>query len=252
MIESAKIRADRPEALGREAPDYDPLSLILDGIRLTGATCFSLEHRGSWACRTPPPEERPRSRRYTQQRTVLFHLVTAGSGHCEAFGETLPLAADDLLIFPFGDVHVLRSGQNSVEPVPVFGALPAEPWPPTPRFALGEGETTLRFICGVLSFEGLAFNPLFASLPRVLHIRHDQADRSGWLSSSLGLIRHEFEAPEAGGFSMSKRLAEVLFVALMRQQMAMSPEERRGWLAAIADPRVGRALAHIHTAPTEL
>lgn len=251
MIEAAKSLADRPGTAGCAAPGYDPLTLILDGIRLGGATCFSLEHRGSWACQTPPPDEHPRSLRFAQQQVVLFHLVTSGAGTCEAMGESFQIAENDLLIFPFGDPHILRSGDQAVDAVRVLHALPPAPWPLTPRFALGEGAMTLRFICGVLYFEGLAFNPLFESLPRVLRLRHDAADRTGWLSSSLDLIRREFEEPEAGGFSMSKRLAEILFIALMRQEMAKAPGDRTGWLAAIADPRVGRALAHLHTAPAE-
>ena len=256
MIEAAKGGADRPGPAGRagardDPPDYDPLTLILDGIRLGSATCFSLEHRGSWACRTPPPEEHPSLGGFSEQRVVLFHLVTSGSGTCEASGDSFEMAENDLLIFPFGDPHVLRSGKDPVEAVRVLHALPPAPWPPTPRFALGEGAMTLRFICGILYFEGLAFNPLFDALPRVLHLRSGTAERAGWLDSSLEMIRREFEEPEAGGFSMSKRLAEVLFVALMRQQMAKAPGDRSGWLAAIADPRVGRALAHLHTAPAE-
>ena len=251
MTATAKSLADRPKMPPPAPADYDPLSLILDGIRLGAALCFSLEHRGSWACQTPLPDEHPQMGGFARQRVVLFHLVTTGSEICEASGHTVPLAENDLLIFPFGDGHVLRSGERAVDPVPVLHALPPGPWPPTPRFALGKGAVTLRFICGVLHFEGLAFNPLFDSLPRVLHLRHDMADRSGWLSSSLDLIRREFEEPDPGGLSMSKRLAEILFLSLMRQQMASAPEDRRGWLAAIADPRVGRALAHLHTAPAE-
>jgi AraC-like DNA-binding protein len=240
---------DRPTMAARFAADYDPLSLILDGIRLGGATCFSLQCKGSWACQTPAPHEHPNAKIFENQQAVLFHVISKGSGRCLAFGSDIPVSVGDLLIFPFGDPHVLSGGDQLVEPVHVLQALPSFPWPPTPRFSLGKGEDTLRFICGVLYFEGLAFNPLFADLPRVIHIRPEQQKGSQWLSSSLQMIVSEFEEPDAGGISMSKRLAEVLFVSLLRRLLSDAPQDRTGWLAALSDPRVGEALAHIHQDP---
>ena len=179
---------------------------------------------------------------------MLFHIIAQGAGTCFAFDREMPIAAGDLIIFPFGDEHVLAGGEP-VEPVHVMAALPDFPWPPTPRFTLGNGAETLGFICGVLYFEGLAFNPLFGSLPRVIHIPSARQNRSDWLSSSIDLIVREFDQPVPGGINMSKRLAEVLFVALLRRLLVEAADHKSGWLAAVADRRVGRALAYIHTDP---
>ena len=222
MIETTDVMTDRPKSASPDPPDYDPVSLVLDGIRLSGATCFSLSYRGSWACKTPTPHEHPPTHQFERQQAVLFHIIAQGAGTCFAFDREMPIAAGDLIIFPFGDEHVLAGGEP-VEPVHVMAALPDFPWPPTPRFTLGNGAETLGLICGVLYFEGLGFNPLFGSLPRVIHIPSARQNRSDWLSSSIDLIVREFDQPVPGGINMSKRLAEVLFVALLRRLLLKLP-----------------------------
>jgi AraC-like DNA-binding protein len=45
------------------------------------------------------------------------------------------------------------------------------------------------------------------------------------------------------------RLSELMFVEAMRRYVSTLPEERRGWLAALSDDLVGRALAALHARP---
>ena len=45
------------------------------------------------------------------------------------------------------------------------------------------------------------------------------------------------------------RLAEVLFAEALRRYVLKLPPQRSGWLAGVADPGVGRALAQLHQRP---
>ena len=48
---------------------------------------------------------------------------------------------------------------------------------------------------------------------------------------------------------MRLRLAELLFVEVVRRHLAALPAEQTGWLAGLRDPVVGRALALLHERP---
>jgi transcriptional regulator GlxA family with amidase domain len=55
--------------------------------------------------------------------------------------------------------------------------------------------------------------------------------------------------PQPGGGSVLERLTEVAFLELLRRQFQTTPAAPTGWLAAIADPAVGRCLALLHREP---
>ena len=59
-----------------------------------------------------------------------------------------------------------------------------------------------------------------------------------------------FEVDEAeDGVQGLAKLSELMFVDALRRYVQALPPERRGWLAGVRDPQVGRALALIHGDP---
>jgi AraC-like DNA-binding protein len=57
------------------------------------------------------------------------------------------------------------------------------------------------------------------------------------------------DAAKPGSQMMLGRLMEALFVEMLRRHVARLPRESTGWLAALNDPVVGRALKLVHAAP---
>jgi AraC-like DNA-binding protein len=49
-----------------------------------------------------------------------------------------------------------------------------------------------------------------------------------------------------GSEIVANRLAEVLFIQVLRAHIASGPERNKGWLRAIFDPQMGTALSAIH------
>jgi len=49
-----------------------------------------------------------------------------------------------------------------------------------------------------------------------------------------------------GSEIVANRLAEVLFIQILRAHIASGPERNKGWLRAIFDPQMGTALSAIH------
>src|SRR5258708_19701695 len=57
----------------------------------------------------------------------------------------------------------------------------------------------------------------------------------------------KFRAEQAQGSEVvASRLAEVLFIQVLRAHIASGPERNKGWLRAIFDPQMGAALSAIH------
>jgi AraC-like DNA-binding protein len=66
----------------------------------------------------------------------------------------------------------------------------------------------------------------------------------------LEYVLHESESePQPGGYTMQTRLVELMFVDVVRRHIAALPADQRGWLAALRDPYVGRAVGELHADP---
>ena len=54
-----------------------------------------------------------------------------------------------------------------------------------------------------------------------------------------------------GSTTVIAKLSELLFVEAVSQYVAGLPEDRRGWLAGLRDPQIGRALSLLHANPAK-
>jgi AraC-like DNA-binding protein len=72
---------------------------------------------------------------------------------------------------------------------------------------------------------------------------------SGWLPSFARQVVEESRARRAGAESVLTRLAELMFVEVIRRHIETLPPDRQGWLAGLRDEIVGRALGLLHGAP---
>jgi AraC-like DNA-binding protein len=59
-------------------------------------------------------------------------------------------------------------------------------------------------------------------------------------------LASEMAEQAPGSEVVATRLAEVLFIQLLRTHIASRPERDKGWLRAIFDPQIGTALSAIH------
>jgi AraC-like DNA-binding protein len=111
----------------------------------------------------------------------------------------------------------------------------------------GGGPERAKVICGFLGCDARPFNPLLATLPRVLHLRGGTTD--GRLEHLVQLALAESVEPSAGSECVLARVSELLFVEAVRRYLSMLPSQEVGWLAGLRDEGVGRALAALHHRP---
>jgi AraC-like DNA-binding protein len=155
------------------------------------------------------------------------------------------LAAGDVVAFPFGTGHQLGAGSGGRTILPTRD-LPPKPWREIPQLRYGTGPRRVRLLCGYLQCDAVSFRPLRDALPNLLHVRTRD---STWLRAAVAQIVAEVDHPRAGGLSVLERLTEILFIELLRARINAAEAGATGWLAALADPALGRCLARIHDAP---
>lgn len=100
-------------------------------------------------------------------------------------------------------------------------------------------------IGGSIAFPDQIGEFLIDMLPVFLHVGRE-ASASGAISAVLDLISKEFLRNAMGADIVASRLADVLVVEALRTLSDDEERSRTGWLGAISDPRLGRALHAIH------
>jgi len=232
-----------PQAPGVTALIEEALRLV----HLSSAVFLRGEFTAPWAFKSLGPQEYAAALCPGAEQLVLFHIVL--EGHCrvrlETGEETFP-SAGEAVVLPYSDRHVMGHPGDAA-PVPVAQLLPPPPWTTMPLMRHGGGGSPTRILCGYLHCEDLLFHPLLRALPPLIHVQPATAPAAEWLRASA-----RYALAEAGkGGGSSARLPELLLVDCLRQYIERLPATRTGWLAALRDPVVGRALSLLHEAPAE-
>ena len=112
----------------------------------------------------------------------------------------------------------------------------------------GDGRRTV-LACGGVRFEDPAAHPLVALMPEVLHIRAGQGGEAILLRQMLEAMGSEALNPRPGGTTVMLRLADILVIHAVRSWLEQGADDRTGWLGALRDPQVGRAIVQMHRQP---
>ena len=71
------------------------------------------------------------------------------------------------------------------------------------------------------------------------------------MRSTLRLIAAEGRELRAGGEAVITRLSDILVIQAIRSWIAGEPVGQTGWLGALQDPRIGRAMSLVHRDPAQ-
>jgi AraC-like DNA-binding protein len=228
----------------------DTLSEVLRAVRLTGAVFFSVDAAAPWVAETPAARELGPHIMPGVEHVIEYHVLTAGTCWGGLIDETpVQLQAGDVIVFPQGDAHVMSSAPGMRGP---FAREPMDQ-AQTTRLPVsvridGGGPDRSELICGFLGCDARPFNPLLATLPRVLHVPRAAAG-DGLLEHFIKLALAESNAQRSGGVCVLARLSELLFVEIVRRYIATLPPESTSWLAGLRDPSIGRVLGKLHDRP---
>lgn len=222
----------------------DPLSDVLRSVRLSGAHFFKTTASGNW--RVEAPEASGLTPRILPGSDMLisYHLVLSGQCWGGISGqEPVLLRKGDVILFTRGDAHFMSSG-----PDPGIRTYPIRS---VPRFPQGvefgdPDKPDVVLACGFFGCDRAPFNPLRDALPGQLVVQ-------GLLDGVVGLFARQVEVESterrAGSDSMLTRLAELMFIEVLRKYLVRLPINENGWLSGLRDPQLGRVLALIHGKP---
>lgn len=224
----------------------DPLSDVLRAVRLDGAFFYLVEATHPWSVTAAPAVELAPRVLPGAQHLISYHIVTEGSCWAGLVGEEqFRLETGDAILFPHGDAHFLSSAQGERVDLEEMRAAPNRHLE-TVRVGDGSGPRA-NFVCGFLGCDVHPFNPLLSSVPRVMHVPKAAGE---WLSHFPRQVVTESRRERAGGATILTRMAELMFIEVLRRHIESAGVERKGWLAALRDPVVGAALALMHEKPS--
>ena len=154
------------------------------------------------------------------------HLVAERiEGIAQVGGESVELAAGQVIVFTRGDRHIMSSEpQMRVEDWPC-GANDALPEQLPFAAAFGkEGPITAKVVCGFLACDSRPFNPLLENLPPVLVADSSEGAGLPSLRDLVCLAIEEASGKRAGGRDVLGRLTELMFIEVVRQHLERLPD----------------------------
>lgn len=214
----------------------DVLGDILRVIRLRGSVYFNACFCSPWGMTVD-----------TSSRSA-FHLIVKGDAwfKIDSSPELIKLSAGDIIFLPKGAAHsvldkpdseclsakdVVEAYQNGNE---LFG---------------GDAED-FNIICGYVEFDHYLSHPFFESLPEYIHINTELRSHFIWLDSIIRQVALESQNKDPGSDVLIDKFTEILFIQIIRV-FAREQSNGVGYLAALGDRPLSKALSLIHCSPNK-
>ena len=223
----------------------DPLSEVLRSVRLTGGVFLDVRLTAPWCVISELTAQDCRPYLAKPARLISFHVDLEGEFLLWVDGEpAIEVRPGEIVLLPRNDVQTLASAPGLA---PVHGGSLVQPSPDggLARIVHGGGGALTHMVCGFLGSED-AYNPLLASLPRVLKLDIREGTARDWIEASVRFAANELVEGRLASSSVMSRLSEVLLVEAVRHYASTRSDEEIGWLKGFNDPHVGRALALMH------
>jgi len=214
----------------------DVLSDILKSLRFDSSVYFRSGFCSPWGMEMK------------KQEVAEFHIVVRG--HCwlymDHFDEPKALTGGDIVVFPSGDAHWISddptheriSGEKVLEAIQNNKSI------------FQQGKTTTELVCGHFEFDRDRDHPFLKAMPPLIHIEGAERHHMQWLETVTNVLIDETGSGRAGSKAIVNRLAEVLFIQVIRAYVEKK-KSKKGFLAALNDPKIGRALSLMHREPSK-
>jgi AraC-like DNA-binding protein len=215
---------------------HDTLSDLLHAVRFTGSILCKSSLRAPWGFSVEGRD------------FAGFHYVVRGSCWLDVSGSARrQLARGDLVVLPHGSSHVVRDAPGSIatrlEKLVAGGTMDGL----GNLRAGGRGRETV-LVCGGFHCDDRATHPILRSLPAVLHLR-GRNRAAGWLHTTLRYLARESGSGAPGADTVIARLADIVFVEVVRAYLTSTEGRDNALAAALRDRQLGAVLVAVHRQP---
>ncbi|BBN80336.1 cupin [Pseudoalteromonas sp. A25] len=217
--------------------DDSPIGKLLHSLRMESAFFTNSTFTRPWAVGMP-----------CMPNCMMFHLIVEGCAHFEVGDSHFQLNEGDFVLFPKGEGHILSDGTCTL--VKPLAELPIQNL--TARYEtlnFGGAGARSKLICGAMLFEHPLAIKLLGILPSFIRIDSNADESLNMVKSISELLKTETQNISVGAEAVIARLADILVIAAMRQYLTELSDDKLGWLSALEDERVGKALKLIHEKP---
>lgn len=220
----------------------DVLTDVLDTVRVQSVCYGRFELAGPWGIAIPEGSD------------ATFHVVMRGRAWLESdvLEAPIDLGPGDLVMLPRGAAHRLKDAPTTaVQPLQRVLAENASNGDGVIRIGRSDdaGGVVTDLVCGCFRFEGRRNDLLIDALPPILVLRADSNRAIPWLETTLGFIACEVKSARPGAPIVVSRLADVLFIQILRAYLSQVATNPPGWLRALSEPQIGAALSLVHQNP---
>lgn len=113
----------------------------------------------------------------------------------------------------------------------------------------GEGDLRIRLFAIAFVVQDMDRNPLLGGLPPTILLRKNGGRFFPWVPIMLSFLAEEDKASSPGYTATATHLAELIFTRYIRAHAMSLPTSSAGWMRGLSDPRIGKALAVMHSNP---
>lgn len=207
----------------------DPFSEVLSALGARSVRGTGLEAAGDWAL-TFDGRARLKFVAITRGRCWLLlpghPPKSLGEGDVVLINNTRYAVASDPAIEPIDGMTLYASPGNDM-------------------VRLGAGDET-AMVGGGSGFADGGASFVLDALPPFLRIDRASVAAEA-VTTTLKFLRMEAGSAALGEALIAERLADILVVAAVRAFVASRPTASIGWITALADPRIGKALRLLHS-----
>jgi AraC-like DNA-binding protein len=228
----------------------DVFSDVLRVIRLSGGVFLEADFTAPWCISGKVSSDDCKPFLQAPCHVIASHFVAQGGMRLQPEGgDAIDVSAGEMVLLPHNSPHTFGSELNPA-PVPAGEIIQPPQGGGLARIVYGGGGAATQLLCGYLGCDA-PFSPLLSALPTALKVNVRSTPSGAWIESSFRFAASEIAAGRLGSTTVIAKLSELLFVEAVRQFVAGLPAERRGWLAGLRDPHIGRALTILHARATE-
>jgi AraC-like DNA-binding protein len=215
----------------------DALSAVLAPVRLQ-QTCWAFTvGRAPWGLAFPG-----------RRNCVRFHYLVRGSAWLNGDWTDRPgiaLSGGDLAVLPLGHTHLLRdhprSATVSVDDVAVCGSGSV-----VMQLEVGAKGPETSFVTGAFVLDDPLARQILAVLPPVIRMTPEAEQEVPSFLENIQFITREVKTERPGFEVVLLRMADVIFIQILRAYLARVPDDGGGFLRALRDPGTATALGAMH------